>query len=151
MYLEFYLQRESYDGANDGQAEWWINGVSQGTVTGIDNYNSFPTMNKFLLGESGSRPASASGTAYWDDLVIRDDDTEIGANYTTSDEIFYDGFESGDTSSWDFYYGSPTVSGVSTLNVAVTAGAAYYIEVAGYDEQAYGNAVLNLDGPDPIE
>lgn len=30
LYLEFLITRESYDGAADGQAQWWINGVSQG-------------------------------------------------------------------------------------------------------------------------
>ncbi len=39
--LEMAITRESSDGANDGTAEGFINGVSQGTQSNVENFNHF--------------------------------------------------------------------------------------------------------------
>jgi len=78
-YYEFLIVRETADGANDGWGQWWMEGVSQDTITSIGNYDRVRETTILALGGAGAWAASASGIFYLDEAVIRDDDTEIGA------------------------------------------------------------------------
>lgn len=76
-YVECVLYRASSAVASDGSAQMWINGSSVGTVTGIDNYDTFPTNDGLRLGGDSGDPGT-TGTIRFDDFILRDDDTEIG-------------------------------------------------------------------------
>jgi hypothetical protein len=77
-YIEFLLERETYDGGNDGTFEVWLDGVSiGGKVTDLDNWNLFRTFDEVRMGVM-SGDAGISGSWYLDDLLLRDDDTLIG-------------------------------------------------------------------------
>jgi len=78
-YIEVLITRETYDGANDGTCYLWIDGSpASSNITNLDNYNMFPTIDEIYLGSSASLDATTTGYIYYDDLIIRDDDTEIG-------------------------------------------------------------------------
>ena len=77
-YVEFYIHRSSAEDADDGTAEWWIDGVSKGTWTDIDNYDSFPLWNLARIGAVEGVDAGTTGSLYLDEIVINDDGGEIG-------------------------------------------------------------------------
>ena len=89
MCVEVMVERESSDGANDGAGYIWIDGVSAGSVTGIDNYNVFATINQIELGFDVF-DTNVSGTIYFDDVILNDGGSEIGL----SSELFYINLES---------------------------------------------------------
>lgn len=77
-YIEAYLQRASGSAANDGSLQLLIDGASQETVSGIDNYDRFATWNSFRLGAVAGKDAGTSGTFYLDQLIVNDDGGNIG-------------------------------------------------------------------------
>ncbi len=79
-YIEFYLQRATTNVSVDGNLQWWIDGVSQTGVTGIDNYDRMANMDRVSVGAgiASGVPVGAAGTLYLDELVVNDDGTLIG-------------------------------------------------------------------------
>ena len=76
-YIEVHIVRSS-NGGSDGTAELWIDGASKEQLTGIDDYDSFPTINVVRLGAFDGIDATTSGTFYLDELKGNDDGGEIG-------------------------------------------------------------------------
>ena len=76
-YIECLLIRASSAVASDGYAEMWLNGVSQGSNSAIDNYDTFATIDGVRLG-GDSGDAGTTGVIRFDDFILRDDDTLIG-------------------------------------------------------------------------
>ncbi|MGW8177849.1 MAG: hypothetical protein ACWGQW_03530 [bacterium] len=78
-YIEVLMQSESTDGAADGVAKIWIDGVeTSGSITDLENYNVFATIDGVRFGIAYGQESGTTGSFYLDDLVIRDDDTQIG-------------------------------------------------------------------------
>jgi len=82
-YAEVRVQRASTSTSADGYTQLILNGTPvAGVVADSDNYDNFPTISGSRLGGT-SLDAGTSGTIYWDDFILRDDDTEIGPAATT--------------------------------------------------------------------
>ena len=77
-YIEVYGHRAATNVSADGTYEWWVDGVSKSIWTGVDNYDLFAMFQLFRIGAVNGVDAGTSGTIYLDELVIRDDSTEIG-------------------------------------------------------------------------
>lgn len=78
-YVEVLLSRASGADANDGVATIWIDGSQVGTKTDWDNYTRMANVTYMRFGAIAEIDAGTSGTFYMDQIVIRDDATEIGA------------------------------------------------------------------------
>ena len=76
-YFEAVIYRETADGQADGYYDWWVDGVAQTGATGLENYNIFLAFDRLWAGEVQPN-FDTGGTFYIDDIVVRDDDTEIG-------------------------------------------------------------------------
>jgi len=77
-YIEVQMVRETAEGAGDGTAEVKVDGVSGGTLSNIDNFNLFPTIDELQIGARRFLDAGTTGNLYIDDIIFRDDNTEIG-------------------------------------------------------------------------
>jgi len=76
-YIEFHLQRASSDVASDGSMQTWIDGVSEGTASGLDNYDKMPPT-YLRFGAIEGVDSGTSGVLYLDELEANDDGSEIG-------------------------------------------------------------------------
>ena len=83
-WIEGRWTRESADGQADGTIEWWIDGVAQTTVTGIDNYNYWEYLDELWIGNGRNNSDTGDGTFYVDEIVIRDDGARIGGKISGS-------------------------------------------------------------------
>jgi hypothetical protein len=82
--VEANLVRATTAISADGTFQWWVDGVDQGTMTGIDNYNTMIDQNwNMFLGPQGI-PASAAGTIYFDDFTANDTGAAIGLITTSA-------------------------------------------------------------------
>lgn len=79
-YVEVCITKASSDVASDGSAELFIDKASKETLSGIDIYDQFATVNQCQIGAGYVSDASTTGTFYVDELVVRDDNIEIGPN-----------------------------------------------------------------------
>jgi hypothetical protein len=75
-YIEVLVAYASSAVASDATLTIWIDGVQADQVTGIDLYDRSKP-DTVLLGVV-TVASGTSGTIYLDELVLRDDDTEIG-------------------------------------------------------------------------
>lgn len=81
-FIEFKVARASTAVSSDGGLQLWIDGVSQETISGQDNYDRFNNLS-FVSWGMRDLDAGASGTVYLDALVVNDDGGTIGpAGYT---------------------------------------------------------------------
>lgn len=78
-YIEFYMQRATGVAANDGAVEWWVDGVSKGTWSNVDNWDMFPLLNLMRAG-APTVDAAMSGSHFIDQLKANDDGSQIGAH-----------------------------------------------------------------------
>lgn len=77
--VEYQVVRAANSTSADGTFEWWIDGVSKGTASGIDNYNLLSDQNwRILFGAIESIDAGTSGVFYVDAIKGNDDGAEIG-------------------------------------------------------------------------
>lgn len=76
--IELLLRRESYPGAGNGSFQIWIDDVDWDTIPNLSNYANCKNIWYFQSGDTSPTYPSISGTYYFDELVIRDDDTYIG-------------------------------------------------------------------------
>jgi len=79
-YYEVRMKRAASPVTFNAEMEVWQDGVSQGTITAIDFIDLFDDwgFGDLKMGIVASAPA-ISGSFYLDGVVLRDDDTEIGA------------------------------------------------------------------------
>ena len=74
--IEIRIVRASGAAANDGELQVFLDGVSQASSNGEDNYDSFPNLvNVDISTDSGANADGVSGTVYFDELEMDDDDT----------------------------------------------------------------------------
>jgi hypothetical protein len=83
-YIEFMLTRASSNVASDGRLDWWIDGSVQTAITGKDNYDRFANFGTLRVGAVTGIDTGTRGTLYVDQIVVRDDNTEIGPVNTQS-------------------------------------------------------------------
>lgn len=68
--------KETADGNADGEAEFFVNGVSQGSVSNADNFNNFGIFDRAHCGFS-SQNATLSGTFDYDEFLLDDTITAL--------------------------------------------------------------------------
>ena len=83
-YVEIYMTRATTDISADGAFNWWIDGVSQGLVTNLSNYDEFDKFNAVYFGGYSGLDAGTSGTLFLDELIINDDGGAIGPRASDS-------------------------------------------------------------------
>jgi len=78
-YAEVYCVQAVTDVSSDGSYEWFMDGVSQGSVASVDNYNRmFDQGFRFQVAcENGD--AGTSGNFFFDDMLANDTGVAIGA------------------------------------------------------------------------
>lgn len=74
---EIVITRATNDTSNDGSFEVFKNGVSVGSQSGIDNYDRYGQISSCQLLLTFFGLGGSSGSAYFDDIVFRDDNTPI--------------------------------------------------------------------------
>lgn len=78
-YVEVLCTRASSSVAEDGGTTFWVDGVeAYSTILGVDNYDQFADWQLIIMGAPSGVDPTTSGTFYLDELIVRDDDTEIG-------------------------------------------------------------------------
>ena len=79
-YVEVNLVRAANDASDDGTHQWWVDGIDQGTVSNIDNFNMLDDDNyRIIMGAiTGIDFPGTQGTFYLDELLANDDGSEIG-------------------------------------------------------------------------
>lgn len=82
--VEVLWTRASDAGSNDGSVELFIDGASVGSVTDYDTF-TIGQIDNIRLGAANGVDAGTSGLFFVDELIIRDDDTEIGLNVESFD------------------------------------------------------------------
>ncbi len=88
--VEIKIVRATDSGSVDGTAQWWVDGVDQGTMTAIDNFNQMGDYNWTLfVGAMGVSASGTSGTIFFDDIVANDDGSEIGQIVTAKPMVYY--------------------------------------------------------------
>jgi hypothetical protein len=68
--LEFRGVRESADGNADGEVEFFVNGISQSSLSNVENFNRFDDFDTVHL--YFDSPASLSGSWKYDEYIITD-------------------------------------------------------------------------------
>jgi len=76
--IEISTVRATTNISADGTCQLWIDGVDQGTITGIDNYDLFPTIDRVNVGFYAGGNVGQSGTYYLDEVIVNDTGTLIG-------------------------------------------------------------------------
>ena len=84
-YVEVYFKAATGSASNDGIARLWIKGSLIGELTNIDNYDYSDDINQLRVGKSDM--GTISGTIFIDEIVCRDDNTEIGPYATAGGAI----------------------------------------------------------------
>ncbi len=77
-YIECYLTRASSNVADDGECKLYIDNTLKATITAIDNYDAWGTVNAGIYGAVTAPPAGTSGTFYMDQIVANNDGGAIG-------------------------------------------------------------------------
>jgi len=104
--------------ATSGRVDWWIDGASQGAVTGFDN--SARRIDQVRLGTVAGLDSGTTGTVYFDAFESRRQ-TYIGSGTALPDPIFADDFESGGFGYWSANTGV-SVTTAASLAPAGTRG-----------------------------
>jgi len=80
---EHYVEAYEYGAAGTGTSELWVDGVSQGTQSDLDNDTRVTQFTYLRMGAVTGIDAGTHGTLYLDELVINDDGNEIGPLVST--------------------------------------------------------------------
>lgn len=75
--IELRFRQATNASSADGFGELFIGGGSQGQATGLDNYDAAADASGLNLSTAALGSDTASGTAYLDEIYMRDDDTPI--------------------------------------------------------------------------
>jgi hypothetical protein len=76
--IEINIVRAATNVSSDGTAELIIDGVSKQTITGLDNYDLFPVIDRVRMGACSGVTTGMSGTYYLDELIVNNDGGIIG-------------------------------------------------------------------------
>lgn len=78
-YIEIKLVSAATVDSNDGQCEWWLDGVSQGSANNLDNYNNHhSSANLYFYTGAQYKGGTGSGTFIIDQIILNNDGGEIG-------------------------------------------------------------------------
>ena len=77
-YIEVLFQKATGESNNDGVCTAWIDGVQEGTASGLDIWDNFADMTVARLGAIVNVPASLNDYFYLDEFKMIDANTEIG-------------------------------------------------------------------------
>jgi len=77
-YTEITVTQAATSISSDGTFQWWIDGISQESITGIDNYNLMSDQNIRIKIGAWNFGAAWSGTIYIDEIIVSDNDSPIG-------------------------------------------------------------------------
>lgn len=69
--LEIRATKETADGNNDGEVEFFVDGVSKGSVSSAQNFNNFDIFDRATISFS-SQNATLSGTMDYDEWILDD-------------------------------------------------------------------------------
>ncbi len=86
-YVEIHLAKASTDAASDGELKCYIDGSLEATLSNIDIFDTFELCDRCDIGAPYGIDAGTSGAFYLDELIIRDDGTEIGAHVEPADTV----------------------------------------------------------------
>lgn len=80
-YVEVYAKRASTNVSSDGSIDWWVDGVAQTSISGIDNYDVWTEVDSVRIGNGvfTGVPSGMSGTFYLDELKVNQSGLLIGA------------------------------------------------------------------------
>lgn len=77
-FIEVHAEKSTGAAANDGRVRMWVDGALEETVAGLDLWTGFAALDRGRLGIGPGLDPVTNGTIYFDEFVLRDDDTEIG-------------------------------------------------------------------------
>jgi hypothetical protein len=77
-YVEFKVVRAATDISADGTAQWWVDGIDQGSFTNIDNYNNMYDADFHLRVGAEQFGGTSVGTIFIDEIKANDDGSLIG-------------------------------------------------------------------------
>jgi len=77
-YVEVQVVQAATAVSSDGTIQCWVDGVSIGSDTGVDNYNLMFDQNWLTWLGVDEVDAGTSGSVYLDDYVVNNDGSEIG-------------------------------------------------------------------------
>ena len=78
-YIEIHCVRSTSDVANNGYIDWWVDDNAQTSITGIDNWDLWLTLDNIKLGAIfGIDYPDTQGTFYLDELQANETGNEIG-------------------------------------------------------------------------
>jgi hypothetical protein len=79
-YFELLVEQETSDGAANGVCRAYIDGNEvAGGLSDVENFNLFTTMTELRFGACFGMDAGDSGSFHMDEIIVRDDNNEIGA------------------------------------------------------------------------
>jgi hypothetical protein len=97
-YIEVETRRATGPSASDGYTRFWVDGVfAYSSQIGIDNYDWMNDYQLIIIGAPSGIDSGTSGTIYLDDLVVRDDEDEIGPDVPPAVDITISGAANGHT------------------------------------------------------
>lgn len=76
-YVELLVERAATDVSSDASVQMWIDGNSEFSASGFDIYDRLLAVSRIEMAVKYVS-AAVAGTIYVDQLVVRNDDTEIG-------------------------------------------------------------------------
>lgn len=79
-YIEMYIEKETFDGGNDGRVRCWLDGVLKKDYVNVENFKVFQNMSVLRFGSVVAMKTTTSGSFYLDQLKANDDGSEIGAH-----------------------------------------------------------------------
>jgi len=78
--------RATDDNSGDGYCSLWVDGVFVGSSSLVYNYVAFNNISYIYIGCTNINPsATFTGVFYLDELIVRDDDTQIGQIFNVKD------------------------------------------------------------------
>ena len=120
-YIELYFTQASDALANDGSAQWWVDGVQQTGVAAFDNYDVFAGFDRFRVGACSGVDSGTSGTFYLDEFIANDTGKYIGTRPVG--KLVDIGHETGDLTEYDSLVDPD--NDLSAVVAAALAGTAY--------------------------
>lgn len=126
-YIEARFLKASSAVASDGSIQLFVDGTSKETVSGIDNYDTFDSVDQCRWGTATAGDTGASGTFFLDQIIWRDADTEIGphseggATLTVADVSHTHAVEAANVT----YNASLTVADIAHTNALEVANVTY--------------------------
>jgi hypothetical protein len=119
-YVESHITRATNSTSIDGVYRLYLDGVLIDTISGIDNYDAFASINNIRVGIAGIADATTAGNIFVDELVYRDDATEIGAYPVTQYDPKWEQGKFGNALKFDGDNDVVTVSDATSIDLGAT-------------------------------